>query len=162
MAGVSLNARLEGRRRVERTLAKARERTDDLRPVWAALDRRLTDRHEEQFDSGGRLTGGWKPLSPEYAARKAELATREVSAGGLSIINRIMQRSGRLKKTMVNPFEPAAVHRVRRMSFERGTTLPYALAHHEGRGRLPKREVLVWTREDRRWLVREIQDRVFD
>lgn len=137
---------------VERLLGQAAKAASDLRPVWALLDQRITDNTEDQFRTRGGLTGGWPPLNPNYRALKARTAGWRTS---------IMERSGRLLASLSNPFHPAAVHRVKKLEYERGTALPYAAAHQNPLGKhLPKREVMVWRRQDNQWLADTIRDRM--
>lgn len=145
----NLDWEVVGLRRLNRKLEEASDRAADLRPVWVGLDRRFTERHQEQFETEGSLTGGWPPLDPEYRRQK------EAARGQRTTI---MQKFGNLLKSMVNPFDPNAVHRARKQSYERGTALLYASAHQEGARNLPTREVLVFDDDDVAWLTSALGD----
>lgn len=146
--------------RLRRAVRKAARNSRDLRPVWKETDDRFTENEQEQWQSEGGVKpspgeSGWAPLSPRYKAQKAsEPGIRE----GL------MERSGRLKESLVNPFTPGSVHRVSRLSYERGTKVtsdrgfPYPVAHREGFGDLPVRPILAWTEDDSRWLADTMED----
>ena len=160
MPGITIEVDSE---RVQRHMKEAADNAVDLRPVWTSADERFTEREKEQFAGEGSVKpspgeSGWTPLSPRYKAQKQrEPGIREA----------IMQRSGRLKESLVNPFAPGAVHDLDRTSYERGTAVtsdsgyPYPAAHAEGRG-VPVRPVLAWTDEDTEWLADEMQDHLTD
>jgi phage gpG-like protein len=143
---------LQGSERLERTVLEAASVLGDLRPLWTRVDRHFTRRHRRQFETSGALTGGWQPLSTEYLAWKAEARGVRTS---------IMQRTGRLKASLLSITDTDAVHRMTPDSWERGTKrvsergFPYPIAHQTGAGRLPKREVLVWDRTDNEFVIDE-------
>lgn len=146
-----LDIEVEGLDRVGRHMRKAVDDTGDLRPVWGKTVQRWSDIHTEQFESEGGLTGGWPELDADYRKRKRR------SRG---IRSSIMQRTGRLMRTMTNPFNrgEGAVMRMRKDRLELGTSVPYASAHQAGRGDLPKRRVLVWRGRDSNWLVERLEE----
>lgn len=144
-----LDVDTEGLDRVGRHIGEASRDTGDLRPVWGKTVERWSDIHKKQFDTEGGLTGGWPPLDPAYRDRKRR--TRGLRES-------IMQRTGRLMRTMVNPFDRSegAVLRMGKDHLEMGTSVEYAAAHQEGRGPLPRRRVLVWRGRDSEWLVERL------
>lgn len=162
MPGFGVTVRVDSDR-VQRHLKEASDRVRDLRPVWTQVDERFTEREQEQFADEGSVEptpgeGQWRPLSPRYKrSKEREPGIREA----------IMQRSGRLKESLVNPFAPGAVHKVGLNRYERGTSVtsedgyPYPVAHEEGLG-VPVRPVIAWTDEDTEWLADELADHLAD
>lgn len=150
--------------RVRRAIREANRNSRDLRPVWKETDDRFTEQEQEQWRSEGEVQpspgrSDWEPLSPRYKAQKQrEPGIRE----GL------MERSGRLKQSLVNPFSPGSVHKVDRLSYERGTKVtsdegfPYPVAHRDGFGDLPVRPILAWDEDDSRWLADRLEDHLAD
>lgn len=150
--------------RIRRAIREAKRNSRDLRPVWKQTDDRFTEQEVKQWQSEGGVQptpgqSGWQALSPRYRARKqTEPGIREG----------IMERTGRLKESLVNPFGSGSVHRMSRLSFERGTKVtsdsgfPYPVAHQEGWGALPVRPVLAWDEDDSSWLAGKLEDHLAD
>lgn len=76
--------------------------------------------------------GGWKPLSPGYAVEKEE------AVGNVPIL----QYTGRMYRSLTEEGAPNFVREDEADSLKVGTSDPKARAHHEGKGRLPVREVM--------------------
>lgn len=96
------------------------------------VDVRL-DYQRRHMDS--EAAGGWTPLNDEYRLRKIE----EVGAVP------ILQYSGRMYRSLTEEDAPNFVREEDADSLKVGTSDPKARRHHEGRGRLPVREVIVIT-----------------
>ncbi len=103
---------------------------------------------ERNFDEEGRPLR-WAPLAPDYARRKA----RRFGPG-----LRILQRSGRLRRSIVTRLEAGAI--------VASTNLPYAAAHQFGVSRatprgsrfLPARPFLVLTESDKQEIAQAVAD----
>ena len=132
--------------RLRALVERAIDVAGDLTPVWVKVDRRFTQRHQQQFESDGALTGGWPALNADYLNWKSD-------ARGVHTVYGIMVLTGRLRRSLLNPFDPDAVHRMNAHSYERGTAavsekgVPYPVLHQAGIG-VPKRETLVWDESD--------------
>lgn len=129
-----------GERQLDRTLDAIDARLHNMRPAWDALADRFAEVERRQFDSEGKYgSGGWKPLSPAYAAWKARRYPGKP----------ILEREGDLRRSLtVRPFP---VERFGRLDAEFGSDVPYGAFHQRGSGRLPQRrpvELPTSTREE--------------
>ena len=100
--------------------------TDHLRPKWRAW-----------MDSEG--SGQWAPLSPRYAAYKAQRYPGK----------KILQREGTLRQ------ESGAygITRLEERQAEYGTSAPSAIFHQCGTRTMPQRQVVVFDAEDKKALI---------
>lgn len=96
------------------------------------VDARL-DHQRRYLDSEGE--GGWEPLNDSYAADK------EAAVGNKPIL----QYSTRMYKSLTEEGAPNYVREEEADSLKVGTSDPKARWHHEGKGRLPVREVMKTT-----------------
>jgi len=71
---------------LQERLARLKIVINDLRPAWGPIVEDFKDRQRELFASEGAEVGGWKPLAPRYAERKARRYP-----------GRILVRTGRLR-----------------------------------------------------------------
>lgn len=79
--------------------------------------------------------GGWTPLDDEYRLQKVE------EVGAIPIL----QYSTRLYRSLTESGAPGYVQEEGADFLRVGTANPLGRIHHEGRGRLPRREVIVVT-----------------
>lgn len=82
--------------------------------------------------------GGWTPLNDEYRLHKVE------DVGAIPIL----QYSGRMYRSLTEEGAPNYVREEDANSLKVGTSDRKARAHHEGKGRLPVREVMRATDEE--------------
>jgi hypothetical protein len=54
-----------------RMLERLRRSVSDLRPAWSTVINAFKEQQRELFAGDGQEAGGWRPLSPTYAAWKA-------------------------------------------------------------------------------------------
>lgn len=87
---------------------------------------------KQRFDTQGGDVGGWKPLSPAYAAWKARRYP------GMPIL----VATGELRHSLVDEGGFGAIEEVSSMGLTYGTQVPYARYHQFGTGRMPARPVL--------------------
>ena len=99
------------------------------------VDIRL-DFERRYLDTEG--AGGYTPLTPGYAAQK------EAAVGFLPIL----QYTGHMYRSLTEEGAPDYVREEEASSLRVGTSDPKARRHHEGRGRLPVREVMRATNEE--------------
>lgn len=92
------------------------------------------ERMEEQFDTGGKHTGGsWEPLEPIYAAWK------EAHYPGQPIL----VREGHLRESLTAAGAPGHVEEITPTSLVVGTRNPTAAMHQWGTRRMPARPIIV-------------------
>jgi hypothetical protein len=91
------------------------------------------DHQRRYMDTEG--AGGWEPLNDEYQLRKVE----EVG------VRPVLQFSTRMYRSLTEEGAPNYIREEGADSLRVGSSDPKARWHHEGRGRLPKREVIVVT-----------------
>lgn len=86
----------------------------------------------DNFATSGRYVGGWRALSPGYAAWKlAHYGPRP-----------IMVRTGALRASLAGPRTKGAIYMVNGRTMIIGSAVPYSLAHQRGTGRLPRRQIV--------------------
>jgi hypothetical protein len=95
-------------------------------------------------EGGGR----WVPLSDEYLLRKVE------EVGALPIL----EYSKRMYRSLTEEGAPDYLREESADGLKVGTSDFKARLHHEGRGRLPKREVIVITDEEGREHLKVIEE----
>jgi hypothetical protein len=127
--------------RGERRLFEAIDRLTDLvsdqreRGWQENVDIRL-DFERRHLDSEG--SGDWPELSEGYARDK------EAAVGNKPVL----QYFGRMYRSLTEEGAPNFVREEEADSLKVGTSDPKARRHHEGRGRLPVREVMQATNEE--------------
>ena len=124
--------------RVERLLDKAQRRSKNLMPVWGDLNANVIQPEmQRRFRASGAAHGRrWTPLRP--STRRQRLTQRGGNRGGIA---RPLWDTGRLRGSWVKR-GPESVYSAKRLSFERGTSVPYAAAHQNGTARLPARPIV--------------------
>jgi hypothetical protein len=128
---------IRGERRLFEAIDKLTELVSDQRKRgWQKnVDVRL-DFERRYLDTEG--AGGFAPLNEGYAAAK------EAAVGFLPIL----QYSGRMYRSLTEEGAPNFVREEEANSLKVGSSDPKARAHHEGKGRLPVREVMRVTNEE--------------
>lgn len=139
---------VDGIPQFDRAFNRVSETVNDLTPVWKAIEREFHKIEREQFDSEGArgASGKWKPLKPKYQKIKARNYPGK----------RILERTGKLRRSLTGETADT-VSNIRSDNAEFGTSLPYALAHQRGSGRLPKREVISFSDAQKRRMMKGIQ-----
>jgi phage gpG-like protein len=131
MATIERTIEVIGLEGIDEALASFAERVADMRPTWPKVDEVIVRGVRENFSTEGRRVGGWKNLSEAYARQKAKTHPGKP----------IEQREGPLQESLTQRNAAGAIYESLPGSFTRGSSLPYAIAQHEGRGRLPSREL---------------------
>ena len=149
MVQFSLN--IEGEEQVSRMINRTTDRAEDLRPFLDAVATFLPQIMEEQFSSEGARTGGWAPLSPDYADQKAKKWGNQP----------ILVASGRMRRSLVGSGEGSISRQVGRDSLEFGTDIPYAGLHQTGTSRMPMRRILDLKEDDRKAILKMLQRHLF-
>lgn len=124
----------------------------DFQPAFEDVAEIVYDEIGENFAGEGVNIGGWSPLSPGYAVRKA----REFKAG-LIPFNTILKRTGALSESLSGKTATGAVFNVSDTGFEIGTTVPYAAAHQYGTKNMPARPPVALSDAGRTRIVKAFQ-----
>lgn len=149
---VGISMTIAGDTQLARSFSRFQEGLKDLRPAWEPVSEELYRITAEQFDSEGGSSGGWMPLSPAYAARKAELVPGA----------KMLVFSGRMRDSLVKKGGDNILVK-KKKQFEFGTKVRspggfgYPLAHQKGTRLMPKRMIFDLTETDKRDLTRAIQ-----
>lgn len=136
---MNLKLSIDGQAKFDGAFRVLAEGLTDLRPVWPEIELQFFRAELEQFSSEGARGGArWQPLSARYAKWKAKRYPGKP----------ILQRTGRLLRSLSVVGGPDSVRIVEPMSLTLGTRMPYAGYHQRGAKRLPQREPLNLTRDD--------------
>lgn len=110
------------------TLARFRDHIADAQPAFEAMADHQAKVNTQQFNTrGGYGSGGWAPLSPDYAAWKMRHHPGKP----------LMELSGDLRDSMTT--RPFGIDEVTGQGFVIGTQLPYAAYHQHGTPKMPAR-----------------------
>ena len=141
MQGFRLKWTIEGVPELSRILMTTVRKLSDLKlPLWKSSKLILAD-VEENFETEGRLVGGWKPLAPSTVAGRM----REGYGGE----HPILQKTGALRKSFYSTvFNTKAFI---------SASSPYFAFHQsrKPRTRLPRRAMLVLTDRTKQNIVEE-------
>ena len=130
---------------VKKYIEGAKERLEDLRPVWEAAHVWFMEQEGRQFTTQGKyLTGQkWEKLSDDYAARKKAAGKPELGGVG------ILYRDGDMFRSLTRSKDPNHIAIMKEDHAIFGTSDPKAEWHHSGRetrkrgGRLPERPIVL-------------------
>lgn len=119
-----------------RAFSRWADQVDDWTEAFEAIADSFYEGQKQQFASEGATgSGGWKPLSPAYAERKArEFPGRPILTATGEMRGSLESRGG-----MLSHF------RLEKRRLELGTLLDRATYHQEGAGNLPQRKVIELT-----------------
>ncbi len=141
---VTISIETIGEERFIRGFNRITKEMPDMRPAFQDISEDFYQREKQIFARQGD-PAPFKSLSTAYAKWKA------IHAPGA----KIMQLSGRLKLSLVDPDRAKAgdvVKKMRKRSAEFGSQVPYVHRHQMGTGGMPKRMVVQLTNQDKiRW-----------
>lgn len=125
---------VEGFDKVKLDFKKLSKKVADFRPAFQKIDKHVSLVFRRQFASEGAFGGPkWPALAPATIKGRAQSGR---GRGG------ILRDTNRLWASLVK-IGPESVRIMRSHYYERGTSVPYAMAHQEGKQRgLPKREII--------------------
>ena len=126
---ISIN--IDGIEDVEKKLIAMQLRSTNFAPVFAKAKLELSAASASNFALGGLPSGGWAPLSPQYAAWKL---ARFPGAPP-------MVRSGRLAASLSGGTTDS-VFSATPTKMQIGTRLEYAKFHQYGTSKMPKRKIV--------------------
>lgn len=135
-----------GDEQINRTLADREERVTDAREAWEVLARRFATAERRQFTSQGLYgSGGWRPLSPRYAAWKASRYPGKT----------ILRRTDDLFKSLTQ--RPFGIEVIEPLYMVVGSDVDYGAYHQSGTSRMPQRRPVELPESERREWVKIIQ-----
>lgn len=140
------------------TVNRAFNRTEgfiaDMRNFAPVVSDEFYRAEAEQFQSEGArgASGKWSPLSKAYERYKA------VKFPGKGIL----EATGALKESLTDREALDAIFSASREEIVLGTKVPYAVAHHRGRGRLPARPVISLSEAQKRRMQKAIQQQLVE
>ena len=136
-----LNAKIKGEKQLLGALGRLAEGVSDFSRRWGRNIAIRLRRQRDWMDSRGN--GAWPKLTDAYLERK----TRDPDAAFLEVL----QLTGHLYRSLTSQREASdSVIEEHRGRLIMGTSDPKARWHHEGRGRLPVREVINISDDERR------------
>jgi phage gpG-like protein len=132
----------------DRAFNRVSEHVQDLTPVWDKVEREFYRIERKQFDSEGAAgrSGKWKPLTRPYAERKAQKYG----------VKPILRASDRLFSALTSKTGDTVLEK-KPKEFAIGTSLKYPAFHQRGGSKLPRREVISFSDEQRTRLTKEMQ-----
>lgn len=137
---VNFSFSVVGVNQLSRSLGVMADHISDLRPAWKEIRKNFYENERKQFRTqGGHASGGWKRLSPSYAAQKAKRYPGRT----------ILVRTGTLEKALTHPAHTGSIWIPRKTSVSMGTSLPYAKYHQVGTRRMPSRPPVELTAEQK-------------
>lgn len=131
MSEPRISVNIKGIAEVEAKLIAMKLRSTNFAPVFAKAKLELSAASASNFSLGGLPSGGWSPLSPQYAAWKL---ARFPGAPPLV-------RSGRLAASLSGGTVDS-VFSVTPTKMQVGTRLEYAKFHQYGTSKMPKRKIV--------------------
>lgn len=129
-----LTIEILGGEKVDVALTRYSDAMKDLRPFWIEyFAPKFYEDVQRNFETRGKLVGGWPPLSAGYARYKAMVRPGRP----------LMEFNGTLRASLRSMTAANAVFKPLMQSLQIGTSVPYARKHQTGEGHLPQRRV-VW------------------
>lgn len=125
----------------------------DATPAFKKVAKYMMETTDTVFESQGRRGGGsWKRLTPEWELAKAK------KGWDTRILHMKYPRSNTLRKSVTRPRAGGQILEIERDSMRLGSRLPYAATHQYGRGHIPARPFLKFTKRD----TQKIEDLITD
>jgi phage gpG-like protein len=120
-------------------------RTRNLYPVMQYIAQDFERVMEDQFDSEGASTGTeWAPLSDDWWEHKVNVGKDHGT----------LQYNQKLVQSLTDSGAPGAIRDVSNNEVTMGTSVPYAIFHIEGTGRMPRRNFMrIPANTQRHWVA---------
>jgi phage gpG-like protein len=153
MAGFNLEFDVAGDQQIMRGFSRFAEDIQDATEPFTQMAEDFRQIEKRQFDSEGEYgSGGWKPLSPNYAAWKSKFYPGR----------KILELSGLLRESVTDG-NPWTIREIQPLKLRLGTKINYAIYHQKGTHRMPARPVIQFSEDDKTrwskimqaWLVRK-------
>lgn len=147
--GARIQITVDGKDQFDRTFSRLDANFDDLTPIWPDVRDVFWRFEKEQFESEGSkgASGQWKRLSKRYARQKIE----RYGAG-----KKILEATGELRDALTGP-NPGSYYTHTKKEVAIGTTLARGIYHQRGSDRLPKREPISLSNEQKKEMMKVIQ-----
>ena len=131
--------RVEGEGQIERAFELEAKMAEDMSVPLSRMADVILQKVNEQFTTEGAHSeaGGWKPLSPEYAAWKAKHYPGAP----------ILVRTGKMKELLLDKTSAVTVEKQRMIYHPRSE---YAGYHQRGTSKMPARKPVNLTMADRK------------
>ncbi|MBT4498064.1 MAG: hypothetical protein HOC74_10105 [Gemmatimonadetes bacterium] len=144
---------VHGQKQLDRALGLYSANIKDLRGVWPDIRDDFLEGGQAQFASQGKSgSGGWKALSPAYAAWKnAHFPGKP-----------ILQRQGDLIGSLTNKSNKRFIYRPSKLGLAIGTRVPYARYHQTGTPDMPARPPIQLTKAQQTRWMKLIQEHIFN
>lgn len=164
---MNISFEVEGEERLTRALRAVAADTSDLRPSWRAVSDEVYSILRSQFSTqGARGPGGRWPARAKSTVDRYTAINRK----GFAVLNEPLRRTDAMFRALTTRGAPHGVYEEGAEELVLGTTLPYAVIHQRGGGRIPQRKIYDFTERDtarirsilKRGLVEKIKDRGFD
>ena len=127
---------IKGIKGLQRRMSKMGKGLSDRRKVNARAVVLVDAWIQKNFKQEGGLVGGWQKLSP------VTIAQRRKGGGGAKILQDTGQLKSRWKKLWTAKFAKIQ------------SGVPYSEIHHEGKGHIPKRQILPTEKQIRPQLIK--------
>lgn len=151
---MQLNIEVEGANQLLASFLAVQKGIVDLRQLgtWDWVQSEYYKIVKAQFGSegGAGLSGKWKPLTPKYRERKIK------KYGDMPIL----QASGRFYKSMTSEGADGSITEKKPQELTLGSSVPYGPYHQKGGGSLPRREVISFTPDQEKRLVKPIETKL--
>jgi phage gpG-like protein len=150
--GVRFTMEVEGEVQLDRALSRFGDHLSDMSPFFEVVANMLQDIVGQQFDTEGGRTGGWTPLSPQYAAYKLSQVGSQPT----------LVYTGRMRRSLIERGGDN-IREITSDSLRWGTSVrseggfPYPRAHQTGTRKMPQRRIIDLTEDDRRSLMKALQ-----
>lgn len=146
------NGRITGEKKLYRAIDGLIAGISDFRQRWRRNIEIRLRRQREWLDSRG--LGAWPKLTDSYLERK----TKNPDA----VFLEILQLTGHLYRSLTQAKAEDSVIEERNSQLIMGTSDPKGRWHHEGKGRLPVREVIAIDDDERREHAEALYESVVD
>jgi phage gpG-like protein len=149
MSGARIQITVDGKEEFDRTFTRLDANFDDLTPIWPDVRDEFWRIEREQFDSEGSKgrSGKWARLSERYALKKI----KRYGAG-----KKILEATGELAASLTGN-APGSYYSTTKKEIAVGTTLARGIYHQRGSDKLPKREPISFSDEQKRRMMKVIQ-----
>lgn len=144
----SLRMEILGTRELDFAIQGLQKRVSDFRPLWPRLAEVFHEQEQVQFTAlGAGPSGEWTPLSSRYASWKSRHYPGQPT----------LVRTGKLRSSLLADSADSILDMSQQARMRIGTSVPYALFHQLGGGRLPRRKVVDLTARQNLAFAKEFQ-----
>src|SRR3990172_9586013 len=137
-----LTFEVDGDVQLARSFSRFADNIKDARKPFGEVADDFKEIEDKQFKSEGSYgSGGWMPLSSNYAEWKAKHYPG----------TKILERTGRLWASLASKTSDT-IRDIKKLEMTVGTSSKYAIFHQRGTRKMPMRKIINLTEDDkRRW-----------